>query len=362
MPVSGLEGRLGDLELAPRSTRIADGILATIGRTPLVRLRQYLPAAGFHLFAKLEALNPGGSIKDRPAVAILEDGLASGAIGPDTVIVESSSGNMGIGLAQACRYHGLQFICVVDAKTTAQNIAILRAYGADIEVVLQPDPETGELLPARLERVAALVREIGDAFWPNQYANLLNPREHYRSTMREVAAALDDRVDYLFIAVSTCGTLRGCCEHVRDRKLATRVFAVDAVGSVVFGGCRSERLIPGLGAGLQPPLWHAGLVDECIHVTDAESIAGCRRLVAREAILAGGSSGSVMAAIEKTADRLAAGANCVAILPDRGERYLETIYDDAWVGAHFGRVEQPHLARGGARATAGRQQPVAAGA
>ncbi len=331
-------------ELPPRSEAlpgraVSDGILAAIGGTPLVRLRRFAPRARCRIFAKLEALNPGGSIKDRPAFEILAAGLAAGTIGPRTVIVESSSGNMGIGLAQACRYHGLRFVCVVDAKTTRQNSAILRAYGAEIDVVLEPDPATGEFLPARIARVESLLAELGDAYWPNQYANRLNPLAHYRSTMHEVATALDGKVDYLFVATSTCGTLRGCGEYVRDRRLPTRIVAVDAVGSLIFGDQKSERLIPGLGAGLRPPLCDLSLVDECVHVSDRESIVGCRRLVAREAILAGGSSGSVMAAIEKLADRLPPDAHCVAILPDRGERYLDTIYDDGWVHRHFADLD-----------------------
>jgi 2,3-diaminopropionate biosynthesis protein SbnA len=317
---------------------IHDGVLATIGETPLVRLQRYLPSARFELLAKLEGLNPGGSIKDRPALAILEDALRSGAIGPGTLVIESSSGNMGIGLAQACRYHGLRFLCVVDSKTERTNLRILRAYGAEIELVEEPDPETGELLPARLNRVRQLLARHPGAFWPDQYSHLKNPGAHYETTMREVAAALGGRVDYLFIATSTCGTVRGCAEFVRDHGMETRVVAVDAVGSLIFSDVRARRLVPGLGAGLRPPLCDVSLIDECVHVTDLECVTGCRRLVAREAILAGGSSGGVLSAVEKLKDRIPAGAVCVAILPDRGERYLETVFSDEWVREHFGDV------------------------
>lgn len=311
-------------------------ILEAIGETPLVELKKLLPAGRFRLFGKIEALNPGGSIKDRPAAEILGDALSSGAVGPQTVIVESSSGNMGIGLAQACRFHGLRFICVVDEKTTVQNIRILEAYGAEIEVVTEPDPETGELLPARFARVRAFLEEHEDSFWPNQYANLHNPGAHYRTTMKEISTELGAEIDFLFTATSTCGTIRGCAEFVRDHGLRTKIIAVDAIGSLIFSDEQGPRYIPGLGAGLRPPLCDVSLIDEVVHVSDLDCIRGCRKLVEREAILVGGSSGGVLAAVAKVSERIPDGAQCVAILADRGERYLDTVYSDEWVAAHFG--------------------------
>jgi 2,3-diaminopropionate biosynthesis protein SbnA len=317
-----------------RAGRVCDGVLDVVGETPLVRLRRYLPDATFQLFAKLEALNPAGSIKDRPAKRILEHALRTGLLAAGGLVIESSSGNMGIGLAQACRYHGLRFLCVVDPKTTAANLQILRAYRAEIDLVSEPHPETGEFLQARIARVQELLRAAPGAFWPNQYANLRNSAAHYHSTMHEVATALDGKVDFLFVPTSTCGTLRGCGEYVRDRGLATRVIAVDALGSVIFSDHRAPRAIPGLGAGLRPPLCELSLVGECVHVSDLDCIAGCRRLMEREAIFAGGSSGGVLAAVEAFADRIPAGAMVVALLPDRGERYLDTVFSDEWVLSH----------------------------
>lgn len=316
-----------------------ESILSTIGDTPLVQLDRLFPSAHFQLYAKLEAFNPGGSIKDRPALVILEEALRSGQIGPGSVVVESSSGNMGIGLAQICRYHGLRFICVVDPKTSVQNLRVLRAYGAEIDMVKEPDPVSGELLQARLNRVQTLIREIKGAFWPNQYANKNNPGAHYSMTMTEVAKALDGKVDVLFIATSTCGTIRGCAEYVRDHGLPTRVIAVDALGSLIFSNQKAKRMIPGLGAGMRPPLCEPALIDGVVLVNDLECVVGCRRLVARESILAGGSSGAVVSALDRLQDSIPDGANCVLIFADRGERYLETIYDDDWVREHFGDVE-----------------------
>ncbi len=320
---------------------MTDGILSAIGGTPLVALRRVLHDASFRLFAKLEAQNPGGSIKDRAAQNLLRAARDAGRLGPGTVVVESSSGNMGIGLAQACAYLGLRFICVVDPRTTAQNVAIMRAYGAEIDLVDTPSPEGG-FLAARVERVRALVATLPHAFWPDQYGNVDNARAH-RQTMHEIAVALDGAVDYLFCPTSTCGTIRGCADYVREHGLTTRIIAVDALGSVIFEddavrrrAAVLPRLIPGHGAALRPALFRDGMAERCIHVSDLECVLGCRRLVATEGILAGGSAGAVLMAVDRMRPRIPAGANCVAVFPDRGERYLDTIYSDAWVEAHFG--------------------------
>jgi cysteine synthase A len=313
-----------------------EGILLTIGNTPLVKLSHILKNAPFQLYAKMEAFNPGGSIKDRAALNILKNGFECGDIRQGTTIIESSSGNMGIGLAQACRYLGLRFICVVDPKTTRQNIEILKAYGADIELVPEPDPVTGEFLQARIDRVKLLCRTIPDSFWPDQYANIYNAQAHHQ-TMREIVFELGT-VDYLFCATSTCGTLRGCADFIREQRLSTKVIAVDALGSVIFGGTPIRRLIPGHGAAIRPSLFQDDMAEKCIHVSDLDCVTGCRRLVKSEAILAGGSSGAVLMAAIQEKDRIPAGSTCVLIFPDRGERYLDTIYSDAWVAKYFGDV------------------------
>jgi len=320
------------------------GILRAIGNTPLVQLTRIFNDMHFRLYAKLESLNPGGSMKDRPAFRIISEGIESGAISADTVVIESSSGNMGIGLAQSCSYFGLQFICVVDSKTTTQNVRLLEAYGAQVDKVTEPDPSTGEYLQARLNRVTELLASTKNGFWPNQYANTHNAAAH-RQTMHEIVCALDGAgVDFLFCATSTCGTLRGCAEYVREHKLSTRVIAVDAVGSVIFGGERGDRLVPGHGSAVRPQLYQPNLAYHCVHVTDLESVTGCRRLARREAILAGGSSGAVITAIDRFREMLPRGAICVAILSDRGERYLDTIYSNEWIRKHFGNVS--HLWEG----------------
>jgi cysteine synthase A len=325
-----------------RTSQVLPGILATVGGTPVVKLERYFDRLPFDLFAKLESFNPTGSSKDRPALAILETARRSGDVGPGTVVIESSSGNMGIGLAQACRYFGLRFICVVDPKASALNLRILEAYGAEVERVVEPDPASGEWLPARIQRVQALQRQIPNSYWPNQYANPANADSHYRTTIEELVETLGGKLDFLFIATSTCGTIRGCCDYVRKHRQPTRIIAVDAVGSLIFdapGADQGKRLIPGLGAGIRPPLCAPDLIDEVVHVTDEECILGCRRLVRREAILSGGSSGAVLAAVERLRDSIPAGSVCAVILADRGERYLDTIYNDDWVDEHFAALD-----------------------
>jgi cysteine synthase A len=314
-----------------------EGVLSVVGNTPLIRLKKMFGDCDFNLYAKLEALNPGGSTKDRPAFSIIRDGLESGAIGAGTVVIESSSGNMGIGLAQACSYYDLRLICVVDPKTTSQNISLLRAYGAEVDMVREPDPLTGEFLQARIDRVQELLHSTPDSFWPNQYANLRNPFAHTQ-TMREIATMLDGKVDYLFCATSTCGTMRGCGDYVRQNGMNTRLVAVDAIGSMIFGGEKAKRLIPGHGAAVRPSLYRDDIANHVALVGDLDCVVGCRRLVRREAILVGGSSGAVIMAVQQLKHSIPPGSNCVVIFADRGERYLDTIYSDEWVRNHFGEV------------------------
>lgn len=316
------------------------GILSTIGNTPLVELERLSVELDLQVHAKVEKFNPGGSIKDRTAVSMLLDKLYTSELDPArSVVVESSSGNLAIGLAQICRYFGLRFICVVDAKTTTHNLNILRAYGVDVEVVTEPDPETGELLAARLRRVRELVAGLPHAFWPNQYANPRNPQAHER-TMREIVTALDDPIDYLIVPVGTTGTLQGCASYVRKHGLRTKIIAVDAVGSALFDPAPPpvSRLIPGHGASVRPAIHDATAAHRVVHVSDLDCVVGCRTLVTREAILAGGSSGAAVTALRRVAPSLPRGSTCVLILPDGGDRYLDTIYSDDWVTKQFGLV------------------------
>lgn len=328
------------------SKRLAKGILTVIGNTPVVELERLYPDHPGRIFAKLESFNPGGSVKDRPALSLMLEGIRGGDLVPGrSVVVESSSGNLAIGLAQVCRYLGLSFVCVVDAKTTEQNRTILSAYGATVEVVSEPDPATGEYLPARIRRVQEIVAGGPEYYWPDQYSNPLNPLAH-QETMREITEALDGRVDYVFCATGSCGTLRGCSGYIREQGLATRVVAVDAVGSVLFGDEPRPRLVPGHGSSIRPALLDESAADLVVRASDLECVVGCRRLIAREAVFAGGSSGAIVSALVRLREEIPAGARCALILPDGGDRYLDTIYSDAWVRRYFGEVS--HLWKDGA--------------
>lgn len=325
--------------------RPADGVLDAIGDTPLVALDRYLDTSRVQVWAKLEASNPGGSAKARPAARMLNDALDRGLVDASTTVIESTSGNMGVGLAQACRYHGMSLICVVDSRSHDTNIRTLRALGADVRVVSRPDPQTGDLLTARLKLVRRLVDNTPNSFWPNQYANTSNSAAHADGTMREIDEALGGDLDYVFVATSTAGTLRGCHDYLESRGRTTRVVAVDAVGSALFGGVRGARQLPGFGAGVETALSRSAGFDMLTRVSDLDCVVGCRRLVDREAIFAGGSSGGVAVALELLVPSMDAGSRCALIFPDGGAGYLHTVYDDEWVAGTLGCAADDLAAR-----------------
>jgi len=305
-------------------------VVACVGRTPLVELRRQFPPPGPAVIAKLELVNPSGSMKDRSAAYILERGLADGTITPASRLIESSSGNFGIALATAARVHGLEFTCVVDPKTTPANLRILLRLGAEVELVTDAD-EHGCFLGARLRRVAELCRERPGSVWVNQYANDGNWLAHYHGTAAEILADLDRPIDCLVVPVSTTGTILGLARRLRGAFPALHVVAVDAAGSVIFGGPAGSRHVPGLGAGRRPEVLDPAQIDEVVWVSDRDAVAGCRALALSEGILAGGSSGAVVAAIERLRPGWPAGWQVVTVLPDRGDRYLDQVYDDDWV-------------------------------
>ncbi len=262
---------------------------------------------------------------------MLNDALEQGVITTDTTVIESTSGNMGVGLAQACRYHGMQLICVVDSRTHDTNVRTLRAFGAEVRVVSRVDPVTGDLLAARLKLVRHLLETTSNSYWLDQYANESNPAAHADGTMREIDETLGGDLDYLFVATSTAGTLRGCHDYLCEHGRPTRIVAVDAVGSVLFGGARAARQLPGFGAGVETGLSRSAVFDTLVRVSDLDCVVGCRRLIEREAVFAGGSSGGVAAALQSLAPLMPSGSRCALIFSDGGQGYLETVYDDAWV-------------------------------
>jgi cysteine synthase A len=314
------------------------GMLTAIGDTPMVRLTKYFSGAeSAAVYAKLELLNPMGSSKDRAAASMLLAAIRDGRVVPGrTTIVESTSGNTGVALAAVCKYFRLPLICVVDVRLTPQHRNLLRVFGAVIEEVTVPDPATGELLPARLRRVQELLRETHPSYWPDQYSNADNARAH-QVTCAEIFEQLGRAPDYIFCATGTCGTIRGCADYIRNEDAPTALIAVDAVGSRIFGDAPQRRIIPGLGSAIRPPLVEGISVARVIHISESDAVMGGRRLLETEAILAGGSSGAIMSALTRCDDILRDPDNTVVvILPDSGERYLDTIYDDKWVAEQIG--------------------------
>lgn len=317
---------------------IYDNIASCIGNTPLVKLSRLFPGRNVTVLAKMELMNPGGSIKDRPASYMLESGIRSGDIQPDSHIIESSSGNLAIALAMICKLKGLDFTAVVDPKISPANLKMLKLYGANVVSVTQKDENDGYLL-TRVNTVKRLLNTIPNAVWINQYANPDNWRSHYHGEAPEILKQIDGQIDYLVIGASTSGTLMGVSRRLKEVFPEMQVIAVDIVGSVLFGGASAPREIPGIGASRVPELLSPEEVDQVIYVDDYESALGCRRLVTEEGIFAGGSSGSSISAIEKLLPRIPPGKCVLTLLPDRGDRYLDLVYDEDW----FNLVRQRHF-------------------
>ena len=301
----------------------------SVGNTPLVALDQMFPPHAVQVFAKLEMLNVGGSVKDRTAHYMVSQALAAGRITSESHLVESSSGNLAIALAMIAKREGIPFTAVVDPNLAPANRCLIEAFGGRIDLVTEKD-EAGGYLNTRVRRVHELVRTIPGAVWLNQYANPDNWRAHYHGIAEEIVREIPIEPTHVVAAVSTCGTLMGLARRLRERWPKIEVVAVDLEGSVIFGGQGGNRQIPGIGASRVPEQLALPEVDAVIYATDWESTLACRQLAERQGILAGGSSGTVMAAITKLIPNLAEGSCIVTLLPDRGERYLDTVYDLEW--------------------------------
>jgi N-(2-amino-2-carboxyethyl)-L-glutamate synthase len=312
------------------------GVMSTIGNTPLVPLSKLFNLSDKKVYGKLEGFNPAGSIKDRTALNIIQAGVEEGKITENTVIIESTSGNMGIGLAQVCLCMGIRLTLVVDPYINQHTVKILKTYGAEVIMVDQPD-KNGGYLQTRLQKVNQLLDSIPNSFWPNQYANPNNPKAHYQ-TVDEILEQLYGDLDYLFVATSTCGTLMGCAQRLADRSAKTKVVPVDSRGSLIFTDQASKRIIPGIGAGRKSQFLDSDMIADPVLVSEQDSIAGCRQLLKKEAILAGGSAGAIISAIARKLPALPSGSTVAGIICDRGERYLDTIYSNQWVSENYGKI------------------------
>jgi len=313
---------------------IASSLLDLVGSTPLVRLGRLSPREDVRLLAKLEMANPGGSAKDRSAEAMLSAALANGDIEPGGTIIESSSGNLAMALARMCVLHDLHFECVVDPKASPATLGLVEALGGRVHRVDEPDPDTGDYLIARVQRVQELLAERPGALNLDQYSNPAPVRAHADGTMAEICAEVVP--DVVLVATSTTGTIGGCLTWVREHDLPTLVMAVDLEGSVLFGGARGERRIGGFGAGLVPALSEGVEPHRVVRVSDVDCVAGARLLTRTEGIVPGGSGGGVVAATMRLLPELPADAVAVLVLHDGGLAYADTVYSDEWVTDQLG--------------------------
>ena len=297
--------------------RIYDGITELIGRTPLVRLRALSPTGGAEVVAKLESAGPGGSVKDRAALAMIDAAEAEGKLAPGATIVEATSGNTGISLAMIAAVRGYRCVLVMPEDMSLARRLILRAYGA--EVVLTPAQEG---MSGAVER-ATQIRKETDAFMPRQFENPANPDAHARTTAEEIWRATGGAVDAFVAGVGTGGTLTGVGRVLRARRPGVRIVAVEPKASAVLsGGKPGLHGIQGLGAGFVPRILDTRVYDEIVTVSDVAADRAMRRLSREEGILAGPSAGANVHAAVEVAKTLAPGQRVVTILCDTGERYL----------------------------------------
>ncbi|MEU6095313.1 2,3-diaminopropionate biosynthesis protein SbnA [Streptomyces sp. NPDC047079] len=294
------------------------------------------PSLGCRVFLKCEGFNFAGSIKLKAAAEMVEAKERSGEIRAGGTLIESSSGNMGVALSIVAASHGYRFVCVTDVRCTPNARRLMETLGSEVHVVTEPDPRGG-FLGARLARVQELLEKNSDYLWLNQYANPGNWTAHYRTTAPAIAKAFPE-VDVLFIGAGTTGTLMGCANYFRENLPSVTVVAVDTVGSVTFGGQPGPRLIPGLGTGVRPQILDASLVDDVVHVAEPDTVRMCHRLV-DHGFLFGGSTGTVLSGALAWLERRGQEAEeltAVAVSPDFGGSYLETIYDDGWLTHSYG--------------------------
>ncbi len=295
---------------------------------------------GRSLFLKCEGFNFAGSVKLKAAAEMVEAADRDGTLTPGSILVESSSGNLGVALSIVAASKGYRFVCVTDSRCNLSARLLMEALGSEVHVITEPDA-TGGFLSARLDHVRALCASDDRYVWLNQYTNPANWRAHYRTTAPAIAREFP-QLDVLFVGAGTTGTLMGCARYFRQWHRPVRVVAVDTVGSVTFGGAAGPRMIPGLGMTIRPPLLDASYVDEVVRVQEADAIRACHRL-ARRGFLFGGSTGTVVSgAMSWLAEHDAAELTAVAIAPDLGERYLETIYQANWVEGIYGKDVLPH--------------------
>src|SRR5216110_3947618 len=288
-----------------------------------------LAVQGMQLFAKLEYANPIGSIKDRPAFWILKQAAKRGEICDETTVIESSSGNFASALAAFTRLVGLRFIPVIDPNISGAYEALLRRL-CDRVVKVEERDDTGGFLKTRLRMVKQLCATTPHAYWTNQYANPDAVDAHYHLTAGDICADFGS-LDYVFIGVSTGGTIAGVSRRLKERYPRVRIIAVDTEGSVIFGDAPKKRHVPGVGSSIVPPLLSEALIDDVVPIPERETVAACRELLVTHGLFAGGSSGTAFAAVKRYAPKMKSKRPSVLfVCADRGTPYLDTVFDPTW--------------------------------
>jgi cysteine synthase A len=289
---------------------------------------------GHPLFLKCEGFNFSGSVKLKAATEMVEAAERDGVLTPGSILVESSSGNLGVALSMIAASKGYQFLCVTDSRCNLATRLMMEALGSQVHVVAE-QKNSGDFLSVRLAYVRGLCASDRRCVWLSQYTNPGNWRAHFRRTAPAIAQWFP-QLDVLFVGAGTTGTLMGCARYFRGWHRPVRIVAVDSVGSVTFGGTPGRRMIPGLGMSVHPPLLDEAMVDEDVHVEEADTIRTCHRL-ARRGFLFGGSTGTVVSGATDWLSRHDThGLTAVAIAPDLGERYLDTVYQANWVQDLYG--------------------------
>jgi cystathionine beta-synthase len=304
-------------------------ILQSVGRTPLVRLPRLGEGLPAPVYVKVESLNPGGSVKDRVAVAMIAEAERRGWLRPGGTVIEATAGNTGVGLAMAAAVKGYRCLFVLPDKMSSEKILLLKAYGA--EVVITPTnvaPDSPDSYNGVADRLA---REIPGAWRANQFANLTNPEVHYRTTGREIWEQSEGRVTHFVAGVGTGGTISGVGRYLKEQNPDVKIVGADPEGSVLSGGTPHAWKVEGIGEDFVPKTFNSQLVDDWVRVGDAESFHTARMLARREGILVGGSSGTAVAAALRYARRLTAEDLVVALCADTGRNYLSKCFNDDWL-------------------------------
>jgi len=293
---------------------------------------------GSPLFLKCEGFNFAGSVKLKAAAEMVAAAERAGLITPDSILVESSSGNLGIALSVIAASKGYRFLCVTDPRCNTASQRVMRSLGAEVRIISEQDANGG-FLESRIGYVRDLCASSERYVWLNQYANPNNWRAHYQNTAPAIAEHFPD-LEVLFVGAGTTGTLMGCARYFKDHGRPVTIVAIDAVGSVTFGGIPERRMVPGLGTSARPELVDESYIDDVVHVPEPDTIETCHSLAAR-GFLFGGSTGTVVSGAVRWLGEKYPGESpvAVAISPDNGERYLDSIYEEGWLRDHFGRPD-----------------------